>query len=64
MNDKPIQWHPGFQSALQVELLEDGGNLTFEKEQNLTRKPLLIDMMIIKKDGYQVSKSIGKFFRK
>ncbi|MDO5405834.1 MAG: 3-isopropylmalate dehydrogenase [Eubacteriales bacterium] len=64
MNGNPIQWHPGFQSALQVELQDDSSYLTFEKERNLTQKPLQIDTVIIKKEGHQVSKSIGRFFRK
>ncbi|MDO5405761.1 MAG: 3-isopropylmalate dehydrogenase [Eubacteriales bacterium] len=64
MEKKPLQWHPGFQSALQVELMEDREHLRFEKEYNLTRKPLEIDVLIKKDDDYQVGKSIGRIFRR
>ena len=63
MENKPIQWHPGFESAVQVELQEDREFLQFEKELNLTKKPLQIDVLIRKKEGYQVRKSIGRIFR-
>ena len=34
-----IQWHPGFQAILQIELEEELDVLQFQKEYNLTEKP-------------------------
>lgn len=64
MKKKLLQWHPAFQAALQVELKEDRAFLTFEEEYNLSKKPLQIDTLVVKKKaGYVVRKSIGKIFR-
>lgn len=48
MEEKALQWHAAFQAALQIELLEDWEYLQFQKEYNLTQKPLQIDTLIIK----------------
>lgn len=65
MKRKLLQWHPAFQAALQIELREVSGCLTFEREYNLTEKPLQIDTLIIKKEpGYRIEKSIGRIFRR
>lgn len=62
MNQKPLQWHPAFCSALQIEL--EGEDLQFQFEHNLTRKPLQIDALIIHKtSGATIRKSIGRIFR-
>ncbi len=59
-----IQWHPGFQAILQIELEEELDVLQFQKEYNLTEKPLQIDTLIIKlKPGHRIRKSIGHLFR-
>lgn len=64
MSGQKLQWHPGFQAAMQIELQEDKDYLQFEKEYNLTEKPLQMDALIIKLEkGHQVKKSIGKIFR-
>ena len=63
MEKQPLQWHPAFCSILQIEL--EGEPLIFQNEYNLTRKPLQIDVLIIKKtSNKQVKKSIGRIFRK
>lgn len=55
MNNQVLQWHPGFQAAVQIELQEDREYLQFEKEYNLTEKPLRIDTLIIKvKEGHRI----------
>lgn len=59
-----LQWHTAFQAALQIELLEEREYLQFEKEYNLTQKPLQIDTLIIKLDsGRSVKKKLGRIFR-
>lgn len=47
MGKIPLQWHPAFCSSLQIEL--EGEPLEFRNEYNLTRKPLQIDVLVIKK---------------
>ena len=62
MAQVPLQWHPAFCSSLQIEL--KGEPLQFMNEYNLTRKPLQIDVLVIKKTAARtVQKSIGKLFR-
>ena len=65
MKEQVLQWHPGFQAVIQIELQEDSEYLQFEKEYNLTEKPLMIDTLIIKLEkGHRIKKSIGKIFRR
>ena len=49
MTDKVLQWHPGFCAALQIELQEEFGNLEFYPEYELSKKPMRIDTLIVKK---------------
>lgn len=63
MGKKPLQWHPAFCSTLQIEL--EGEPLQFFNEYNLTRKPLQIDVLVVKKlDDRPIQKCIGRIFRK
>lgn len=63
MNKKILQWHPGFYAVIQIEL-QDEKNLEFLIEYELSRKPMRIDTLIIKKTGSQpVQKNIGRMFR-
>ena len=48
MRQQPLQWHPAFQAAMQIELAEYQDWLKYEREHNLTQKPLQIDLLIIK----------------
>ncbi len=60
-----IYWHPAFYAGIQIELLDDADNLEFESEHLLSKKPMQIDVMIIKKEADRpVKKNIGRFFRK
>lgn len=43
------QWHPAFCSAMRLEFREYAEYLEYINEFNLTRKPLQIDLLIIKK---------------
>lgn len=59
-----IQWHPAFCSAVELELLEDYQDLSFEREYNLSSKPLQIDLLVVtKKKGLVLENIIGKIFR-
>lgn len=50
MEQKKNQWHPGFAAAIRMELKENREGLTFEEEHPLSKKPLQIDMLIIKNE--------------
>lgn len=62
---KLLQWHPAFYAGLQIELEEDADNLIFDNEYQLGKKPMEVDVLIIKKDkALPVHKNIGRIFRK
>lgn len=62
--NKTLQWHPGFRAALRITLCEEMKYLEMHEEYQLSRKPLQIDILIIKKtDKVAIKKSIGKIFR-
>lgn len=64
MTEGKIQWHPGFHAALQIELEEDREQLVFEEEHLLGKKPMQIDVVVIKKEkGRKIHKNIGHIFR-
>ena len=57
------QWHPAFCAAIELELREDNDILHYEREHNLSKKPLEMDLLVIKKDPNRVLKNeIGDFF--
>ena len=58
-----IQWHPAFCSAVELELRDYKKYLTYEREHNLGKMPLKIDLLIIKKRHDIVIKNdIADFF--
>lgn len=60
-----LQWHPAFTAALHIEFEEEAANLTFEEEHLLSKKPMQIDVLVIKKkEEIPVQKNIGRIFRK
>lgn len=60
-----LQWHPAFFAGIQIEFEEEKDNLTFENEHQLSKKPMEIDVLIIKKDkDIPIKKNIGRIFRK
>ena len=64
MKKKRLQWHTAFQAALQIDFQEEQAWLQFHKEYNLTRKPLQIDVLVIKKEpGRMIRKNLGRIFR-
>ncbi len=64
MEEKKIQWHPGFVAAMGLEFKDNKQDLIFEKEHNLNTKPLEVDLLVIKKDAsVRLANEIGAFFR-
>ena len=64
MSDTKIQWHPDFVAAIDLGFKKNRDDLIYEKEYNLSTKPLEIDLLVIKKEpDVQVSNQIGKLFR-
>ena len=63
MRKQTIQWHPGFYAGMELELR--GYHLDFEAEHELTRGPLYIDILIIRKlMDERIDNEIGEIFRK
>lgn len=60
-----IQWHPGFCAAAEIELRSNRNDLVFQREYNLSKKPLQIDLLIVEKvTDIQIENEIGHIFRK
>lgn len=58
-----LQWHPAFCSAVRLELRANRADLEFENEYNLSRKPLQIDLLVVKKSvDTAIQNDIGKIF--
>lgn len=65
MTDGRLQWHSGFSAALRVELEDELDELCIEDEHMLSKKPVQIDVLVVKKKGEQpIRKNIGRIFRK
>lgn len=59
-----MQWHNALEPVFRVELGKEAENLTFEKEHQLSSKPLAMDMLVIKKEaGVTLEKNIARIFR-
>ena len=57
------KWHPAFCNIIELELMENAEGLTYDSEHNLSREPLKIDLLVIKKKQNEVIKNeIGKIF--
>ena len=64
MENTPIQWHPAFIAAVDLELSENRDSLRFNREYNLNVKPLEIDLLITQShSGRPGSNEIGHIFR-
>lgn len=60
-----IQWHTGFVHAMRLYLMDYEDDIEFNDEFQLTRKPLIIDLTVVKKPGdLVIDNNIGRFFRK
>lgn len=65
MTDGRLQGHSGFNAALRVELEDELDELCIEDEHMLSKKPMQIDVLVVKKKGEQpIRKNIGRIFRK
>lgn len=60
-----IQWHPGFYGAAELELISYRDVLEFHREYNLSKEPLRMDLLIIKKlANVSIENEIGHIFKK
>ncbi len=65
MEKKKIQWHSGFSAALRITLGDEMELLEMREEYLLGRKPLQMDVLIIKNQrNIEIKKEIGRIFRK
>jgi hypothetical protein len=59
-----IAWHPAFLEAIKLELDQYGDALEYVPEYQLTREPLRIDVVIVKKrKDVSITKNIAAIFR-
>ena len=58
--EKDLQWHPAFFASIQIELAKEAHKLIFENEHTLSTKPMLIDVVIIKKNSDKSCQSFQK----
>ena len=60
-----IQWHPGFYGAAEIELIANKRDLEFLREYNLSKEPIRMDLLIIKKlSDVKIKNEIGHIFKK
>lgn len=65
LSDIKIQWHPAFCAAAELELSANKAVLDFQREYNLSKKPLQIDLLVIKKlDDVEIENEIGRIFKR
>ncbi|GHU84684.1 hypothetical protein FACS189473_2570 [Spirochaetia bacterium] len=63
LDDKRITWHTAFCDAIRLELIQYKDVLDFDIEHQLTREPLRIDIVIIKKrKNVAIDKKIASIF--
>jgi hypothetical protein len=64
LEDKRITWHTAFYDAIRLDLIQYHDVLDFDIEHSLTREPLRIDLVIIKKrKEARIEKPIAVLFR-
>ena len=60
MEKTKLQWHPAFSAALRITLQDEMKYLEMHEEYLLAKKPLQMDVLLIKKTkNVQIEKSIG-----
>lgn len=58
------KWHPAFCAAAELELRDNREDLSFNREYNLSKEPLQIDLLVIKKPPHvKIKNEIGHLFR-
>ena len=61
---KKLKWHPAFYAGVTLDFKEEKSLLTFDQEHELSKEPIKMDMLIIKKKPNSVLKNpIGAMFR-
>ena len=64
-NRPQIDWHSGFAGGLELSFRRYRANLEIEREHPLSKEPLKIDFMVIKKDrDLLIDNAVGRLFRK
>lgn len=65
LEEVKIQWHPGFYGAAEIELIANKGDLEFLREFSLSKEPIRMDLLIIKKlSDVKIKNEIGHIFKK
>lgn len=60
-----IQWHPGFYGAAEIEFLSNKGDLEFHQEYTLSKEPIRMDLLVIKKPAnVRLQNELGHIFKK
>ena len=63
--NETVYWHQGFFSGMEIELRDYRDVLDFESEHELSKRPLRIDVLIIRmKDDREIGTSIAEFYKK
>ena len=63
MPDERIQWHQGFQGGLEFRLREYKSVLEYHHEHPLSKKPIVVDTLVIeKKEGVVINEDIATLF--
>lgn len=61
---KKTQWHPPFCASIRLELIKDKEKLEYYMEYGLNTKPLLMDLLVIKKKKEaKLESEIGQLFK-
>ena len=64
LEETAIRWHPAFYGAAELELRENKEELEFHQEYNLSKEPLRVDLLVVRKlANVQVKNEIGHIFR-
>ena len=63
--DGKSQWHPAFHAVLHIEMEDNLDILDIQNEYMLSKKPMQVDVLIVKKESeHKIKKRIGYLFRK
>jgi len=61
--DSKIQWHPGYQGGFELRLRDYKALLEFHHEHPLSKKPIIVDTLIIeKKDDVVIDEDVAALF--
>ena len=59
-----LSWHPAFGAVLRIELEKELDLLEIVDERQLTKEPLQMDVLVVKKEkGIRLEKNIGRIFK-